>query len=523
MSLARCTIGALRRAYIRSRRYGMTVAPQCCLAFLLVLVCIFSQASHDVVVAAESGSPADPLPAQPAVKAEMGRYSDIETAKAFLGRLTESGYTGSIEQQSDSSGQTTYKVLVELPAGSLDPGSAESLSWSLLGQRARNIHAAVTLTGIFTDNAFNTKTNRKSDFSVILSPEVWLNTPHTEKTVSYVNISPRSAGGHLLADLSGERLFGYQASLYYRADIPLLTSETSPYGKTPAQRLAAGLSYIGNNISLNLTDQFELSHQEREAGQFIGDTGDRFNANRFNAGVGYDTRNRIIVSVDYVNFITGNRGITGQALDRHDWGLTPALRYRLSHKINLLAEYTYYAVSFDSNNTLDSREHYLIGGVEWRLTEKSFGRIKAGYVVKNFDHGDSYKGASIELQTEHRLSARTQLSLSAYRKTNETRVLNTAFAITTGARLALSHMITSKLSAALRLSYLRDRYRGTSASSLTETVVSDNIYQTGIEVQYSFRRWLRARAEYLFTLKNSSDPAFEYRSNTLLLGLTGTF
>jgi hypothetical protein len=84
-------------------------------------------------------------------------------------------------------------------------------------------------------------------------------------------------------------------------------------------------------------------------------------------------------------------------------------------------------------------------------------------------------------------------------------------------------MITSKITAAVKLSYLNDRHRGTSLSSLSETAVNDRTYQAGIEVQYSFRRWLRARAEYLFTIKNSSDPAFDYRSNTLLFGLTGSF
>lgn len=516
-------ITVLSQAYITSRIESLHISLRFCLAFLLALVFLLSQASHDVVLAAEPATPAD-LPTQPTVKAEMGRFSDMETAKAFLGRLVESGYTGSIEQQKDSSGQTMYQVIVVLPADSLkDVGSTESLSWSLLGKRGNNIHAAVTLTGIFTDNAFNTKENRKSDFSVILTPEVWLNTPRTDKAVSYESVSPRSAGGHLLTDLSGERLFGYQASLYYRADIPLFTSKSSPYGNTPSHKLAAGLTFIGNKVSLNLSDQFEMSYQEREAGQFIGDANDRYNANRFSAGMAYDTRNRIIISLDYVNFITNNHGQIGQVLDRHDWGLTPALRYKLSSKINLLAEYTYYAVSYDSNSPLDSREHYLLGGLEWRLTEKSFGRLKAGYEVKNFDHGDRYKGLSFEAQAEHRLSAKTQLSLSAYRKTNEARVIKTAFTITTGARLVLSQMITSKITAVGKLSYINDRHRGTSASSLSQTAVNDDIYQAGIEAQYAFNRWFRTRAEYLFTIKNSSNPAFEYRSNSLLVGLTGSF
>jgi hypothetical protein len=88
-------------------------------------------------------------------------------------------------------------------------------------------------------------------------------------------------------------------------------------------------------------------------------------------------------------------------------------------------------------------------------------------------------------------------------------------------------MITSKITAGVILAYLNDRnrgtYGGTSVSSLSKTEVNDYLYQAGIEVQYAFRRWLRARAEYLFTTKNSSESSYDYRSNTLIFGLTGSF
>lgn len=482
-----------------------------------------------IVVAAESAAPSDLQPGKteesiPKQKLEMGRFSTLDTAKAFLLNLTESGYTGGIEQQKDGSGQVEYQVYVLLSSVPETEAGAESLTWSLLGTKGKNIHGAVTLAGIFTDNAFNTREDRKSDFSLFLTPELWLNLPRTDRAVTYDSVSPRSAGGHLLNTLLGERLFGYQASLYYRTDLPLITSNTSPYGNTVTHKLAAGIALIGNRTSLTLSDQFEKSYQEQEAGRIIRpDAQDRYDANRFSASAAYDTRNRLIFSLDYVNFITNYSSKSVAAFDRRDHGLTPAVRYRITPKINLLAEYAFYAISYDGNSFLDSNEQYLLGGLEWRLTEKSFGRLKAGYEVKDFEHGNRYRGYSFELQLEHRLTPKTQLALAAYRKTNEARVAGTAFAISTGARLALSYMLTARITAALRLAYLNDRHRGTSPFLLSETVVKDNIYQAGVEVQYAFRRWLRARAEYLFTVKDSTDPAFDYRSSTLLLGLTGAF
>ncbi|MBI5848194.1 MAG: outer membrane beta-barrel protein [Nitrospirae bacterium] len=459
-----------------------------------------------------------------AAQLEMGRFSDIETAKAFLKKLVESGYTGGITEEKNSSGQGEYQVYVLLPVAAVGDAGSESISWSVLGGKGKNVHAALSLTGIFTDNAFNANQDKQSDFSMFLTPELWLNLPHTDKDVSYESVSPRSAGGRLLNTLTGERLYGYQATLYYRTDLPLITAKTSPYGNTASHRFAAGIAFVGSRVSLGISDQFDKSYQEREAGQIIStDARDRYDANRFSAAAAYDTGNRILLSLDYVNFITNYSSDTARALDRRDFGITPALRYRLTPKINLLAEYSFYGISYDSDDTLDSTEHYLMGGLEWKLTEKSFGRIKAGYELKDFKHGDRYGGYSFELQAEHRLTPKTQLSLSAYRKTNEMRVAGTAFVVSTGEHLSLTHMITSKITGALMLSFENDKNKGISPASISQTTVNDRIYQAGIEVQYAFRRWLRARAEYLFTTKNSSNPALEYRSNTLLLGLTGSF
>ncbi len=479
--------------------------------------------------AAESAAPSD-LQAQsraavvPTEKTGMRRFSDREEAEAFLGKLIESGYTGSIEQQKDSRGQIEYQVYALLPGMYMGDEGPKSLTWSLLGTRGKNIHAALTLSGIFTDNAFNSREDRKSGFSVILTPEIWLNLPRTDRAVSYGGLYPRTAGGHLLAPLVGERLFGYQTSLHYQTELPLVSSKNSPRSSTPTHRIAAGLDLVGNRLSLNLANQFEKSFYGHEAGQFINiNTRQRYDANRFSAGVAYNTRNRILLSIDYINFITKNRNGNGESLDRHDHGFTPAVRYRLSQKISLLAEYSYYNISYDDFGALDSKEHYLMGGVEWRLTEKSFGRIKAGYASKKFRSIGRHKGISLELQVEHRLRAKTQLIFSAYRRTNERMVADTAFVVSTGARLTLSHMITSKITGAIKLAYVNDLHKGPHLASLSETVISDNTYQAGIELQYAFRRWLSARAEYLFTIKDSSDPAFDYRSNTFLLGITGKF
>ncbi|MDP2157043.1 MAG: hypothetical protein Q8K68_04975, partial [Nitrospirota bacterium] len=66
--------------------------------------------------AAPASSDTGTGPAAQTTKVEIGRFSNIETAKAFLLKLTESGYIGGVQQQKDSSGQAEYQVYLLLPA-----------------------------------------------------------------------------------------------------------------------------------------------------------------------------------------------------------------------------------------------------------------------------------------------------------------------------------------------------------------------------------------------------------------------
>ncbi|GAB4489860.1 MAG: hypothetical protein OHK006_22000 [Thermodesulfovibrionales bacterium] len=418
-----------------------------------------------------------------------------------------------------------YQVYVLVPRSIEEDSASKTASWDLLGPKGKNIHAALTLFGVSTDNAFNTHNDRRSNFTLLLIPELWLNAPRTERAEAPGGLEPRASGGIIVDPYFGGLGAGYLANLYYRTDIPLNASSSSPYGSTPSHRIAGGLALAGNRFSISVSDQFDKSYQEKEAGMVIGDgTRDRYDANRLNARVIFDSKNRLILSIDFVDYRITYHNQGRLSDDRHDYGLIPAVRYRMTPKINLLFEYEYTDISYEDIGDQNSREHYMTGGLEWKFTEKSRGYIKAGYELKRFGRtGATYSGFSFSARGEHRLTPKTSIGLEAFRRTTETRMTGTSYAVSTGAELSLSHMLTSRITSGIRLAYWNDAYRGTHEEDLSDTFVREDICQAGITFQYAFRRWLTARAGYTYTFKDSSDPDLDYRTNTVFLGMTGSF
>ncbi len=256
-----------------------------------------------------------------------------------------------------------------------------------------------------------------------------------------MSLSLRSPGGSLLTRQWPDSLLHYQASLYYKTDIPLTSSSGGlAYGKIPAQTLTGRLLLSGNRFSLLAEDQYEFSHQEQEAGD-VAKPGeqDRYNSNLLNVALSYASRNRLVFKVGYSHFITNYKSDSGSFRDRQDNGLSASVSYKLSPKMSLAAEYRYLNISYDKSTELDSSEHYLMGGISWDITAKSKGLLRAGYVVKNFDHSpESFRGFSFEAQLDHRFTPKTSLAFSAYRKTTETNVIGMDFSLTTGFDVTLS-------------------------------------------------------------------------------------
>jgi polysaccharide biosynthesis protein VpsM len=481
----------------------------------------------------------------PLEKVEILTIDSRDKAESLVKTLEDSGYRSIVVTES-LGGKPVYKVFILVhngeqltdSSGGRTQGSAEikaaqdkehsydsdrKPSWDILGRQNRLVHGSLTLSGVFTDNVLNSSDNKKSDFSTLLSPALWLVFPHTNENIAPAALSVRSPGGSQLSRQWPDSLFHYQASLYYRTDIPLTSSSGHLYyGTTPAQTLSGRLLIKGNRFSLLAEDHYEYSYHEQEAGAIIrqGER-DRYNSNYFGVTLSYDTQHRLVLSGGYSHFITTYQSDMSDFRNRQDNGLFGVLAYKLSPRVSLLAEYRFFGISYDHTGVLDSSEHYFLGGISWDITAKSKGLFKVGYSVKDFDHSlGSYNDFSLELQLDHRITPKTALLASAYRKPNETDLSGMAFSFTNGFDVQLRHILTPKLTSTVGFLVENDQYK--QLHGLTDAAESTT-YQWNAALQYAFRRWLRGTVGYAYTVKNSSVADLEYDSNTLFFNVIASF
>jgi hypothetical protein len=476
-------------------------------------------------------------------KVEVITLGSREKAESFAAELERSGYK-TIVTAEDKGARQNFKVFIlvnkndrNIPdlSGGLSQGPADNKttqdeapggykpdkksSWEILGRRHRYVHGSLTLSGIYTDNALNSRTDKKSDFSTILTPQIWLGFP-LSLNLGPLSISLRSPGGRLLTKQSSDSQSRFQASLYYIPNIALTSSSGGlAYGKVPAQTLGGSLSYLGNRFSLLAEDQYEFSQQEQRSGvAATPGVNDRYNSNLLNLSLSYTSRNRLGFQLGYSNFTTGYKSELNSFRDRQDNVFYASAAYKLSHKMGLIVDYKYLIISYDNSGELDSNEHYLMGGISWNITAKSKGLLKAGYGVKKFDSsGRSFSSISFEGQLDHRFTPKTSLAFSAYRKTSETNVTGMAFSLTNGLEVKLNHSMNPRLTSSAGFLIVNDHYK--TFPELTGGFDS-RLYRVNLSLQYTFRRWLKGGIGYAYTINNSSRSELEYRSNMFYFNIT---
>jgi hypothetical protein len=75
-------------------------------------------------------------------------------------------------------------------------------------------------------------------------------------------------------------------------------------------------------------------------------------------------------------------------LKRVDHTCKGYIYFRVRPKIALFSGYELARIDYDENDNRDSTENRFFGGLQWNITEKSRGRIKGGYGVKEVDNSD---------------------------------------------------------------------------------------------------------------------------------------
>lgn len=472
---------------------------------------------------------------------EISVFTTKEEAEKLAQKIKNSGFETFVRQHKTDDEKTVFGVFVkihsETPQGGPIPPSTvardaegpvgtKRTPKDVFSRSASYVHAGVTVSEIYTDNAYNTKTDKKSDLSTVLSPSVWISVPRlNEQPVGLDLITPRSSGGLSFSRMGMEDVRHYQAFLSYHSDIPITHSANSPSGNMVTQNVQGGVAYsFPFGLYLELNDEFSRYYETADTSVLVapGET-DKYNSNLFYAMLTYDTGNKLWLRFDYSNFLLTYDAERNSLRDRVDNSFSAYLFYRLRPKASLFFEYAFTDVGYTNDDRLNGTEQSFFIGAMWKFTAKSNGSVRAGYGLRDFaDAGaNNTKNFIFEGNIEHRFTPRTSLKLTVSRRTDETNIPSTYYVLTDEVGLEYQQMLTSNITGTLGARYSNESYGADLTYRDLTAKRNDNIYQFSAGLQYDFRKRLKAGIYYIYTIRNSNFPDFNYSNNTVLLKLTG--
>jgi polysaccharide biosynthesis protein VpsM len=456
----------------------------------------------------------------PETTIEKGHFEStpVETDKAPV----------QVSQASNVSKGTTSPGEISQKADAVQPSSedkkidtSQEKSSEIFGRKGGYVHPFLGVTEYWTDNVFNTKTDKQSDFITLLSPGVWLTVPHVYEKLLSISTSSAAPGGYSLSRYSPETFTRYQTYLFYNADIELHSSKSA--GNAVSHKAEGLFQYnLRGGLSFELADQFLATHDAWGTG--ISDELDKYRTNLANLVVTYDTGHRLMFRLDYANYLVDYTASRNKFRDRLDNSFAAYIFYKLRPKTALFYEYAFVDVDYRDNIVSNSKEHNQFVGIQWDMTAKSKGSIKAGYGLKDFNDSstDDSRNFIFEAQIDHKLTPKTSLLFSASRKTEETDVSTTDYVLSDSVSAEYLQRLTGKITFDAKLSYTHDRYHDDlTYGGITETL-EDDYYMAMLALQYRFREWLQIDTGYIFDKRESSFSDFDYTSNIFFLKFTGS-
>jgi hypothetical protein len=360
---------------------------------------------------------------------------------------------------------------------------------------------SLAVTESYSDNVFCTNKDVVGGFTTVISPGFNIELPMVKVT------KDRSR---------------YHFDMQFRLDLDEFNNYTASNGVGNIVR--NGVGYIAmakfgyempsTGITLDVYELFRRAHDPFSVN--VSNQIDWYNENAVTASLGYKFSNRYKIRFDFTNHIINYDADRVSYRNETDNTIAGYFYYAFTPKVSAFVEYQ--GVKFDYNDdVLNNTEQYLYGGIEWDVTAKTKGTIKAGYESKKFDDPSlgKHKDFAFSADINHNFDPKNSVMLTAYRRPNATNAFDASFYMTTGFLLQYYHRITGKIDARGDLSYGNDKYFG----GIPRT---DNTWSGAIWLFYQIKRWLRVELGYMYTNRNSNIDEFTYKSNQVWVTLRAT-
>ena len=208
-----------------------------------------------------------------------------------------------------------------------------------------------------------------------------------------------------------------------------------------------------------------------------------------------------------------DREIT-QAFDVATWDAAARFFYRIAPKTRLLAEVRYTEYDYRSSPFDNDEQRYLVGAT-WDATAATSGTLKVGYATKTFKQQglEDYSGPTVEAAVWWRPRTYSTVELVALYGPSDAGGTG-IFAVDTTVGARWEHYWKSYFLTRAYVTYLN--------SDLQNVSRTDRVSRVGIGAFFDIRSWLRLGADYSRENRNSTDGAFDFSRNVIILSIVGT-
>jgi polysaccharide biosynthesis protein VpsM len=401
-----------------------------------------------------------------------------------------------------------------------EPLERRATAAEVFGIRTGYLHPFLSVGEFFTDNLFNTPDDRRSEFVTVISPGIWVAVPGSRQPLIDIDTRNTAPGGLEVTRFRTEGERRFQGYGLYRADIRKHRNFSEE--ETTNHRVEGLLqANLRGGLSLELLNIFRKNYEAYGTG-LTQEELNTFESNLMRFSANYQMSPRLRLQANYGFFAIDYDALRNRFRERDDHTASALLFYRMLPKTSAVLMYRFADIDYDLSDLPDSREHQYLGGFQWVPNDRSRARLLLGKGEKRFSDD---RGSSDDLIGEAQFNLtfrpRTIFNLRAVRRTNETTIPGMRDMMSHRTRIEVVQRLRERVSAGIELSYARDRYRDGSLPAGEFSGRKDDYYGAGVNVGYSFRRWLNLSLGYSYVERQSNFGRFEYYSNNVFVNLTG--
>ncbi|MDY0361392.1 MAG: outer membrane beta-barrel protein [Desulforegulaceae bacterium] len=398
--------------------------------------------------------------------------------------------------------------------------AAQEISGDVFGKQKRHYHPGAALGFEYTDNLYNTKSDKESDFTTVFSPSIAFSAPGSRDVELILNSETGAPGGLALSRDTLESTDKYLAYLIYNPKAEWY-AENSRENMVSHNAKAAGQLNFSGGLLIDMAVKYATASEKR--GEVGKRETDEYEDILYNLIIRYDVSPKLFFEGSFSGYKIDYDLSESQFRNRDDLSWSLSAGYRISPKTSFSLEYQRADVDYDkpysptstANYYHDNTEEIYSANVSWDITAKSKGKFKIGSSEKELDSGESSDDLFMELNLNHSFTTRTSVQFAAARRFYETNFGYADFYVSDRISIFYNQELSSRINGKINFYFTKDDYSGVD--------LKNKIYEIGPSLEYNLNDWFSAETGYLFETRDSNYSVLEYDTNRFYLSFNAEF